>query len=111
MDGRIFNLKEKLLNNLKHNWSIEEMAKIVGLSTSHFQRLFKSNTGITPATYLRDLRLEKARQLLETTFRNISEIRDETGMRHDNHFTHDFKKKFGVTPTEYRKQYWEKSEP
>ncbi len=59
-------------------------------------------------TYLHDLRLEKARELLETTFKNIDEIRREIGIRNESHFTRDFKKKFGLTPTNYRKQYWDK---
>ncbi len=108
MDGRIFLFKEQLLNSFQRQWTIETMAEAVGTSVPHFQKLFKTNVGIPPMTYLRDLRLEKSRELLETTFKNISEIRFEIGIRHDSHFTRDFKKKFGVTPTEYRKQFWEK---
>lgn len=108
MDGRIFHLKEQLLKNLQHDWTIEEMSQNVELSIPHFQKLFRAETGIAPIAYLRDLRLEKARELLETKFYRLKQIGFEVGMSNDSHFTRDFKKKYGVTPTEYRKQYWEK---
>lgn len=108
MDGRIFILRERLLKNLAHHWTIEEMAEIVELSSPHFQRLFKSYMDLPPITFLRELRLEKARELLETTFLQMKQIGIAIGMPNDSHFTRDFKKKYGVTPTEYRKQHWEK---
>ncbi len=108
MDGRIFLFKEQLLNKLEQQWTIETMAEAIEISVPHFQKLFKSNVGTPPMMYLHNLRLEKARELLETTFKNISEIRFEICMPNDSHFTRDFKKKFGATPTAYRKQHWEK---
>ena len=74
----------------------------------NLQQLFKENIGTPPMTYLHDLRLEKARELLETTFNNITEILFEIRMPNDSHFTRDFKKKFGSSPMQYRKLYWEK---
>lgn len=108
MDGRIFHLKEQLLKNPQHNWTIEEMSQFVELSVSHFQKLFKTETGIAPVTYLRDLRLEEARELLETKFSRLKEIGFKVGIPNDSRFTRYFKKRYGVTPTEYRKQHWEK---
>ncbi len=107
MDGRIFLFKEQLLNNFQQQWTIEKMAETVGLSVPHFQKIFKTNVGTPPMTFLQNVRLDKSRELLETTFKNISEIRFETRMPNDSHFTRDFKKKFGVSPTAYRKQHWE----
>lgn len=108
MDGRIFHLKQVLLDNLQRDWTIEEMAQITVLSVPHFQKLFKINIGAPPITYLRDLRLEKARELLETTFWQIQEIRLKVGVLYDSNFTRDFKNKYGVSPTEYRKHHWDK---
>ena len=108
MDGRIFLFKEQLLNNLQQQWTIETMAETIEISVPHFQKLFKENIGTPPMTFLLNLRLEKARELLETTFNNITEILFEIRMPNDSHFTRDFKKKFGLTPTNYRKQYWDK---
>lgn len=108
MDGRIFHLQKQILENPDRDWTIEQMSEIAGLSVPHFQKLFKSNTGKPPIAYLQDLRLEKARELLETTFLQIQEIRTKVGIPHDSHFTRDFKKKYGISPTEYRKLFWEK---
>jgi AraC family L-rhamnose operon transcriptional activator RhaR len=110
MDGRIFYLKERILENLQHDWTIEELAAQISVSAPYLQRLFKSETGMPPMTYLRDLRLDKAREFLEADnkFYRISEIGYQIGISDDSHFTCAFKKKFGVTLTEYRKQCWEK---
>lgn len=59
MDGRIFHLKEQLLKNPQHNWTIEEMSQTVELSIPHFQKLFKAETGIAPVTFLRDCVLKR----------------------------------------------------
>lgn len=110
MDRRILILKEHILSNLKKQNSVEEMAVSVDISSSHLHRLFKAETGISLAHYIREARLEKARELLEATFKRIKEIRFEVGIRDQSHFVRDFKAKYGVTPSEYRKQYWAKLE-
>ncbi len=65
MDQRIFLFKEDLPDNLQEHWTIEKMAETVGISASYFQMLFKKDVGIPPMSYLHDLRLEKARELLK----------------------------------------------
>lgn len=113
MDRRIFYLTEQLSKKLEYQWTIEEMSEIIKLSVRHFQKLFKSEVKTSPLNYLRDIRLEKARQLLEKTnsFLTVKEIRLAVGILNDSHFTRDFKKKYGVTPTEYRQSYWDKIQP
>lgn len=108
MDGRIFHLQGQILKKLDYQWTNTEMAEIVELSIPHFQKLFKKELGISPFAFLQNARLEKAGKLLETTFLRVQQIGNDVGMPHDSHFTRDFKKKYGITPTEYRKQYWEK---
>lgn len=108
MDGRVFRLQEQILKTLEHHWTVQEMAEVIELSLPHFQKLFKNEVGISPIAWLRERRLEKARDLLETEFWHIQQIGVAVGMPHDSHFTRDFKKKYGVTPTQYRKNYWDK---
>lgn len=110
MDGRIYYLRNRLINNLDHEWNIEEMAEIVELSVPHFQKLFKIYTGKSPIAYLRELRLEKACKLLEDSFHQIKQIGNKVGMRNESHFTRDFKKKFGLAPSEYRKRHWKNNQ-
>ena len=108
MDGRIFSLQDQIIKKLEHCWTIEEMARKLDLSAPHFQKLYKQKIGVSPVAWLRERRLEKARELLETTFWQMKQIGVAVGMPNDSHFTRDFKKKYGVTPTEYRRQFWEK---
>lgn len=110
MDGRVFHIKEKLLCDLQHHWTIKEMAQEVGLSVPHFQKLFKTNVGSPPMTYLQEIRLEKAREFLKETFLQVQEIRLEVGINQDSHFTRGFKKKYGISPTQFRKQCWEETQ-
>jgi AraC-like DNA-binding protein len=108
MDGRIFYLKNTLLENIQRNWTISELAKEIDVSAPYLQRLFKMEIGMPPISYLRDMRLEKSRELLENTFKRINTIGFEVGICCESHFTRDFKKKYNLTPSEYRKRYWEK---
>ena len=108
MDGRIFQVRKQIIGNLQHQWTIRELAKIANLSEPHLWRLFKAEIKTSPIACVRELRLEKARELLETTFTHINIIGYEVGIPSGSHFARDFKKKYGMTPTEYRTQYWEK---
>ena len=110
MDGRVFHLRKLFLSDLARIWSIEEMARSVELSPPHLHKLFKSNLGISPLAYLHNLRLEKARELLETTFLQIKQIANQTGLHDDSHFTRDFKGRFGLAPTKYREHCWEREQ-
>lgn len=74
MDKRIIFFREEISSNLQKKWEIEELAQIVNLSPAHLLNLFKINTGTSPIHYLRELRLEAARDLLENTFLQIKQI-------------------------------------
>ena len=108
MDGRIFNLKGLILNDLKHKWTNAEMAKVSNISAPHLQQLFKEHLATTPNAFLIDARLEKAAELLlSTKFLSVKEVGFEVGFTDDSHFTRTFKKKYNLTPTEFRKRYWD----
>lgn len=108
MDGRIVILEERVMRRLNHEWSVRELADSIGVSESYLQRLFKDATGVSPIQYIRELRLRHARDLLEDRrFLRIQEICIEVGINDPSHFTRDFAKKYGSTPTTYRKRYWE----
>lgn len=110
MDKRITVLIEQMSSNLQKRWDIKELAQIVNISPPHLLNLFKTEIGTSPIQYLRDLRLETARELLENSFDRIKEIRCRVGMPNAAHFAQDFKAKYGVTPSAYRKKLWQKEE-
>lgn len=109
MDRRICYLTDQFSISPKYQWTVKEMANTVRLSERHLQKLFKSEVGVSPITYLRDLRLDKACIFLEDSHLLIKEIGAEIGMPNDSHFTRDFKKRFGMTPSDYRRKSWKKN--
>lgn len=82
-----------------------KLARSVNLSTSRFYYLFKAETGTSPAQYLRSIRMQQAKDLLEATFLSVKEIMNIVGIRDDSHFVRDFKKTYGATPTQHRRRY------
>ncbi|MFN0141371.1 MAG: helix-turn-helix domain-containing protein [Pyrinomonadaceae bacterium] len=107
MDGRIFTVVTQINSNLSRKWTADKMAESVGLSVPHFIRLFKEEIKNPPVAYLCEQRLERAKDLLETTFIQIQQICAQVGIPNESHFTRNFKKKYGTTPTEYRRNFYE----
>lgn len=100
MDRRIELVIAQIEADLAHTWETVELAALVNLSASRFRHLFKEETGVSLGSYLRERRLVRAEFLLRTTFLTIKEVMSEAGMSSVNHF----KRRYGVTPTAYRKQ-------
>ena len=90
--------------NLHRRVTLADLAKVVHLSPGYFIHLFKAETGVSPIAYLLRLRIERASQLLVTTFLSVKEIIAEVGYNSKSDFSLHFRKHFGMTPTEYRKQ-------
>lgn len=91
-------------NNLVHGPSIEETAAHVCLSPSYFSRLFKAVTGSSYTDYLTEVRLQHARILLGLGELSISEIAARVGISNGGYLSSLFKKDYGITPTEFRKE-------
>jgi transcriptional regulator GlxA family with amidase domain len=66
---------------------------------------FKTQVGVSPFQYHKKARLERARQLLETTLLNIKVVAAEVGYKDCSHFMREFKKAYDSTPSEYRDAY------
>jgi hypothetical protein len=64
--------------------------------------MLKAETGTTPTQYLRSLRMQHARELLETTFFSVKEITNLVGLRSESHLVTDFRRDYGFTPAQYR---------
>ncbi|OGJ85886.1 MAG: hypothetical protein A2268_12520 [Candidatus Raymondbacteria bacterium RifOxyA12_full_50_37] len=84
--------------------SNEDIARVVYLSVSHATALYKEARTISPMQRLRDIRMEKACEMLEKTDKAISDIGFEVGFNNQNIFFRNFKKYKGLSPTEYQKQ-------
>lgn len=81
---------------------IREVASQMGISLKHFERLFKTQVGLSPKGYLRFVRVEKAKQLLRDSDMKVTTVALEVGYSDLRHFERDFKRVAGLLPKEYR---------
>ncbi|WP_304252348.1 AraC family transcriptional regulator [Parabacteroides gordonii] len=93
-------MKEQIENPM----SPEEIASQLGLGYSWFRRMFKEYTGVSPAQYQLQQKLLRAKELLTGSNLNISEIAYNLKFENAGQFSTFFKKKEGVTPSEFRER-------
>lgn len=98
------NLEKTLRQDLSHQWTVEEMAALVGLGTTAFTEKVKTFTGFSPLSYLINIRISEAIKLLKRPDVNVTNIALETGFYSSQHFSTTFKKLTGYTPGEFRKR-------
>ena len=82
--------------------TIQQIAKQLGISYSTFRKLFKEYTGISPALYQQDLKLQRAKELLRTTDMIIKEIAYKLNFDSPDYFSSKFKMKTGLKPSDFR---------
>ncbi len=97
-------LEQTLRENLSHQWTVEEMAALVGLGTTAFSEKVKSYTGFSPLNYLINIRISEAIKLLKRPDVHVTDIALDVGFYSSQHFATTFKKLTGYTPSEFRKK-------
>ncbi|MEM9481186.1 MAG: AraC family transcriptional regulator [Verrucomicrobiota bacterium] len=85
--------------------SMEEMAKLAGLSSTHFNRRFRGLLRMAPTDFLKSLRVQEAQRLLAYTQDSMGEVALASGFYDQSHFTKRFKQVTGLTPLAYRKKF------
>ena len=80
----------------------EELARLCGCTTRHFNRLFRTAFGQSPRAHRAEIRLLKARSLLQTSDESLSDIASQSGFRNRSQFLSLFKRHFGMTAAEWR---------
>lgn len=96
------NLEQSLRENLAHQWTVEEMAAMVGLGSTSFTEKVKAYSGFSPLNYLINIRITEAIKKMKKTDLNITEIALATGFYSSQHFATTFKKLTGYTPSDFR---------
>ena len=91
-------------NNIDEPLSMQEIARYAGLSRRHIERLFTRHMDTTPSRYYLELRITRARQLLQQSNKSIADIAVACGFVSTTHFSHCFKDYFGCSPTQARQQ-------
>ena len=82
--------------------SLSELAASCSISPRHLARGFKAATGTTIHSYIRRVRLERAKTLLATSAISLKEISDEVGFANASHFAAEFRQRIGCSPSQYR---------
>ncbi|ODT47982.1 MAG: hypothetical protein BGO80_12415 [Devosia sp. 63-57] len=89
--------------NIDEAINLADIAQATNRSPSHIARIFRTELGMPPHRYLINLRVDKARRLLEKTSMSIAEIAYECGFAHQEHLTRLFRRHCGTTPAAYRR--------
>ena len=104
MDQRVLTVIALMKHDPRQSLPLSRLAQTVNLSPTRLCYLFKAETGTPPARYLRALRMQDATTLLADTFLSVKEIIARVGFTDESHFVKNFKRIYGITPTEYRKR-------
>jgi AraC-like DNA-binding protein len=101
---RLHRARDYMDASLDEALTLERIAAVAWLSPHHFLRLFKQVFAVTPHQYRTHKRIERARRLLISTDRPITEIALESGMESHSSFSRLFRSHVGVSPESYRQQ-------
>ena len=91
-----------MLENYKSKYTLSALAKLSGFSVSYFLSLYKKIYGVSPIDELIDYRILQSKAMLESNIISISEIAERCGFSGLYYFSRIFKRKVGMTPTQYR---------
>ncbi|MBE1204171.1 AraC family transcriptional regulator [Aminobacter carboxidus] len=100
---RIQRLMRALRADIARNWQIEDMAAISNLSASQLHRQFRQKTGTTPMDWMRHERMNLAKRLLTSSDAKISAVAQSSGYADPYHFSRDFHRISGHSPSEFRR--------
>lgn len=107
-------MDEKFLTDLKQlmeqnidnsSLVVDDLVNEMALSRSVFFKKLKALTGLAPIEYIREMRLQRAIQLMESSQYNMTQIAYMVGLNDPRYFSKCFKQRFGVTPTDYRTKF------
>ncbi len=95
-------IKRYIYGNLTGKIHAADLARLCNLSESHFYHKFRESIGVSPYQYVIDARIKAACTMIEDTDKPITEICFTLGFSSQSAFTNSFRKKMGVSPTEFR---------
>lgn len=98
----------KAVDYIHHNYLTEQiridfLAEMCQITSVYFRKIFKSIYGVSPIKYINNLKIEHARELIESQMYSITEVAYHSGYSDSSSFSRDFKKHFGISPNEYAK--------
>lgn len=103
-------IKSYIDTYLNSDVSLEKIAMHFNTSVKKVIEVFKREMGMTPHKYIKEERLRAAKRMLEGTENTVTEISQALGFCEQSYFSAEFKKAFGLYPTEYRKAFREQTD-
>ncbi|MFP4662155.1 MAG: response regulator [Halanaerobiales bacterium] len=103
--GIINKVKCYIKNNYSNNLRLKDIARDFYINSAYLGQLFKKETGMNFSQYLNEIRIEKARKLLERTDLHIYQIANQVGYKNSDYFIIKFKEIEKCTPMEYKSRY------
>lgn len=97
-------IRESGILHYSENIDLNLIAELVNITPSHLSNLFKKETGVNFSTYLTDVRMKAARRLLQSPEFLIYEVAEKTGYSNAGYFGKAFKKYWGISPEELKKE-------
>jgi transcriptional regulator GlxA family with amidase domain len=94
-----------ILEHLEEELSVERLATEAAMSARHFARVFAREVGMTPMEFTQNARIDRARNLLETTDLPLKTVAYRSGFGSVRHMRFLFSERLGRTPTQYREQF------
>ncbi|MFE6099536.1 GlxA family transcriptional regulator [Streptomyces laurentii] len=102
---RIEDLRHHILRHLAEPLTVVDLAAYAHVSDRHLTRLFKTELGMTPHTYIESVRVEKARHELESSDATLERIASVCGFGTTDTLVRAFRRRLDTTPTEYRRRF------
>ncbi len=103
-EERLSDVVERIRTDLDWPWTIPDMARLAALSPSQLHRIFKRRFGTSPINWLRRERINRARRLLADRALSIAEVGRRCGYADPYHFSRDFRRLCGLSPSPFRAQ-------
>ncbi|AXP04045.1 MULTISPECIES: GlxA family transcriptional regulator [Pseudomonas] len=104
-ESAITRVQNHVMEHLEEPFTIERMAALAAMSARHFARVFAREVKMTPMEFLQGARIDRARQLLETTDLPLKTVAFRSGFGSVRHMRFLFSEKLGLTPVQYRQQF------
>lgn len=104
-DDVVSNVKRQFENACHEPYTLDALAKQYNVSISSLSHRFQGATGVSVMEYLQSCRMANAKQLLAETDSSIGQIVEKCGFSDNSNFSRSFKKRTGLSPSDFRKQY------
>jgi len=98
-------IQQFIRDNPQFNLAVHNLARQAGMSARSFARVFRNETGMTPADFVAATRVDAARRLLEETSLPLSRVAAASGFSTTDAMRRNFRQKCGVSPAEYRSRF------